>query len=412
MRFLARSILLTALLLALACGDDATNTPVDSGTTLDSATDGGVATDASMDAAMDATRPMRDSGPPPPPPPTIEYGDAMTAADGVWTFVDFPGTTCMDGSATGLGLNLSSTSDDVVIYFQGGNLCFDALSCIAVANPDGFTAAKLNPAVNALANGIFDRTDPDNPVADWNFVFVPYCSGDIHTGNQPSGYMGNANLGYGNTTQFLGRVVPTFSTATKVLVTGSSAGGFGAIANFHQAVSAFEARSSAKLYLLDDAGPPMSDTYLRPCFQQKIRDAFGLDSIPLMMECTNCSRPDGGGLGNMIPFLADAHPELRMAMLSTTGDSTIRQFYSYGYSHGCNLPVNMPEADYEAGLIEERDVMLAGRTNFKFFLQRETFHTFLGRRLESAPATVNGVTLAEWIRRLVEDDVSWDNLGP
>jgi len=56
--------------------------------------------------------------------------------------------------------------------------------------------------------------------------------------------------------------------------------------------------------------------------------------------------------------------------------------------------------------------MLAGRTNFKFFLQRETFHTFLGRRLESAPATVNGVTLAEWIRQLVEDDSTWDNVGP
>jgi hypothetical protein len=170
--------------------------------------------------------------------------------------------------------------------------------------------------------------------------------------------------------------------------------------------------STAKLYLLDDAGPPMSDTYLKPCFQQKIRDAFGLSSNPLFTACPECSGADGGGLGNMVPFLATAHPTLRMAILSTTGDSTIRQFYGYGYSGRCNFPVNMPEADYEAGLLESRDVLLAGHDNFKYFIKRETFHTFLGRRMESDPATVSGVTLAEWIRRLVEDDPSWDNVGP
>src|SRR5262245_57335206 len=66
--------------------------------------------------------------------PAITFGTPITANAQEWTFVPFPEAHCMDGSSTGIGVNLASGSDRVVIYLEGGGACFDLLSCATVAN--------------------------------------------------------------------------------------------------------------------------------------------------------------------------------------------------------------------------------------------------------------------------------------
>jgi hypothetical protein len=29
--------------------------------------------------------------------------------------------------------------------------------------------------------GLLDRANPQNPVRDWSLLFVPYCTGDVHS---------------------------------------------------------------------------------------------------------------------------------------------------------------------------------------------------------------------------------------
>ncbi len=94
--------------------------------------------------------------------------------------------------------------------------------------------------------GIFSTTNRDNPVRDWNMVCIPYCTGDIHTGSAEKTYtsVGHPVLpvppGAPITIQHCGfdnfRVVMdwgkrNFDDPKKVLVTGVSAGGYGATAN-------------------------------------------------------------------------------------------------------------------------------------------------------------------------------------
>ena len=259
-------------------------------------------------------------------------GDPLATEDiptNEWTFIPVEGTSCMNGDSFGFGVNLNPSSDNVVIYFQGGNLCFDLFSCIAVANADGFPPGRLEASAGSLSNGVFSRT-AENPMSDWNFVFMPYCSGDLHIGNDPESYRNFAYLGYSNTTKMMQRIIPTFAGAGKVVVTGSSAGAFGALGNFPQIADGFDTvGSEAKLYLLNDAGPPMGDAYLQPCFQSWIRRVFGVDSIPLIDECAACSNAEGGGLGAAPGHIASRHPDVRMAYMSTVADGTIRSFYGY-----------------------------------------------------------------------------------
>ena len=40
----------------------------------------------------------------------------------------------------------------------------------------------------AHMSGIFDLADPRNAVRDWSMVFVPYCTGDVHSGSNTARY--------------------------------------------------------------------------------------------------------------------------------------------------------------------------------------------------------------------------------
>ena len=55
-------------------------------------------------------------------------------------------------------------------------------------------------------------------VAGWNLFFVPYCTGDLHAGNNPRAGGGNgvpadqSFVGYANMAHYLKRIVPTITS--------------------------------------------------------------------------------------------------------------------------------------------------------------------------------------------------------
>ena len=386
------------LILVLTFALAACGTPPGNGGT-DGGTDGGTAAgDGGTDGGTSAWTCK--------PDPTLSPGAPITAPDETWTWVDFPGTRCMDGSATGLGVNLNPASDKVIIFLEGGGACFDPYTCGSVANPNGYGKTRFDAQSGGLTTGIFNRTNPDNPVKDWSYVYIPYCSGDVYAGNTTNGYGGRTQVGFANIHQYLQRLVPTFEQDKLVVLAGSSAGGFGAAWNYDQTQTAF---GCTPVDLIDDSGPPMSDQYLKPCLQQQWRSIWNLDAT-LPKDCAACTEPNGGGLVNLAPYLAKKFPGRRLSLLSHTHDGTIRLFFSYGYSPQCNYPDAMPAADFEAGLTDLRDNVLAGAPNFKMYLQSGTSHTFLHGSLTTQ--AVGSTSLGAWLGQELGDDPSWDNLGP
>src|SRR5262249_46178950 len=163
-------------------------------------------------------------------------------------------------------------STKLFIYLEGGGACFNGVSCIG--NSGSFGSTDFNSwKTGGGTSGIFDATNAANPVKDWNAVYVPYCTGDVHAGNLTgvniSGIGGPQNqsfVGYANVGLYMSRIVPTFTGVTEVLLTGESAGGFGALYNYDRVAQDF---CPTPVVLVDDSGPPMSDTYLAPCLQTR-----------------------------------------------------------------------------------------------------------------------------------------------
>src|SRR5690606_24070066 len=139
-----------------------------------------------------------------------------------WTYIEVPGTVCMNGSTAGFGVNYNPESSNVMIYLEGGGACF--------SDACDFTAFSI-PFVPPI-DGIFSRSNDNNPVKDWTMIYVPYCTGDIHAGDAEQMLGGQLRQfrGYSNITTYLQQWVPSFP-ADRVLLTGISAGGFGAALN-------------------------------------------------------------------------------------------------------------------------------------------------------------------------------------
>ena len=351
------------------------------------------------------------------PEPPIYDGDPLPEAPpGEWNWVDFPDAQCIDGSPTGIGVRYG-ISDELVIFFEGGGGCFNEATCglfyASFAHFDELTF-DLIWQDTVLQGGIFSTTNGDNPVRDWNFIYVPYCTGDVHAGAAPDtpveGYaFGQPQqfVGYTNVFHFLDRVVPTFADSSHVLVTGISAGGFGAAFNYDRIADAF---ADARVTLIDDSGPPLTDPYLVPCMQQTWRDLYNLNET-LPADCTDCFGGDGGGIYKLGTYIAEKHADQTLGLISSERDLTIRTFFGYGIQNegGVECPegifeLPMDGAYFEQGLYALRDEVSVYPNWGSYFLGGSS-HTSL-----SLPGyytnDVNGIRMVDWVANMLEGQTS------
>jgi hypothetical protein len=328
-----------------------------------------------------------------------------------WQYVPVDGTQCMNGTPTGIGVNLG-TSGDVVIYLEGGGACFNDSTCRSVAHPGGWGPDQFDVNIAPYNIGIFDRIDDHNPFHDATFIFVPYCTGDVHAGSKPDGMGGRMFVGYGNVGKDLDFLIPQSKDVSRVILAGSSAGGFGALINYDRTQKAW---GDTPVLLLDDSGPPLEDSVLTPCLQKMFRDAWNLDAA-LPADCTACRQPDGGGLANALPYLADAHPDRRLGLVTSTKDGTIRSFYGYGYpdcTAGATGPL-MPEDVYAGGIADLRDHLLAGHDNFRVYSKDSLVHVWL----LNSPETIaphddgSGEHLDQWLNEMLDPSATWNSVAP
>lgn len=305
-----------------------------------------------------------------------------------WTWVPVAGTHCRDGSDTGIAVNLASPpSDKVVIYLEGGGACVDQFFCSPVATPEKFGSAEFTAwqsgggLATAPDGGIFGRTDTSNPVAGWNYVYIPYCTGDVFVGDNPNGMvplvtMPQQFVGYTDVHLDLERIVPTFPNATKVLLTGISAGGFGASANYVQTARAF---GSTPVYLLDDSGPPFQAPYLATCMQTQFASLWGMTGA--LADCgSDCSNPSSYFV-DYSKHLAKTYPTMPFGLIESTQDAVISLFFGYGNPGNCAgspLPgASLPATTFTAGLADAQK-QLSGASNFGSFIFTGMQHTSIG----------------------------------
>ncbi|ATB38391.1 hypothetical protein CYFUS_003825 [Cystobacter fuscus] len=263
-----------------------------------------------------------------------------------WSKVELPGTQCGNGSQYKFFVHRSTTgSQNLMFFFEGGGACWDYDTCsgragvIGAANPNGitddymtqFTAKYVSPIVNGADPGLPFRSRTDIATKDWNIVYLPYCTGDVHVGNNVATYADQTGAqpplswhhsGYTNSLAAINYAKTQFPQVQKLLVTGFSAGGTATSASYY-----FVRRiiNPARGYFLNDSGPiylaPNVNDNSRP-LHDKIRQSWNLDSVFNQFPASF----DRNNLGTINRMLAMEFPNDQLAYTGYSRDYNYSRF--------------------------------------------------------------------------------------
>jgi len=328
--------------------------------------------------------------------PNLPIGDPIQTASGTWSWVDVPNSTCDEGTPTGLVANLNG-SKKLVLFFEGGGACWDATTCLQLntSTHGPITRATFDAGTFNFTSSILDRDVAKNPFKDWNYVYIPYCTGDLHSGNNDTVYtLGSTqrsfhHKGRANVQAFLARIAATVSKPEQVLVTGRSAGGYGATISYALIRAYFPA---AKVSLVDDSGPLFKGNATSPALRDAWSTAWKYDAVFDTLDPV--AKTDFSAI---YTALSRKYPADRLALLSSKQDQVIRTY------------LGLSATAFESALDDLDATVISPLPLMHSFYIPGFSHTMLG-----TPAGVKSgnVELLDWLSQMQSGDKAWTSAHP
>ncbi len=270
-----------------------------------------------------------------------------------WEMVELSpesGAACGNGTPYRFFVNRAPDSDHMVIVYEGGGACWDQQACLGqghlgASNPDGIPPDymhKLNNASGGLVTPFSSRNDPFQKVQtqSWNIVYMPYCTGDVHSGNKVATYADydpahprvEYHRGAPNVVAAAQWLRQNIGQPANLLLTGFSAGGVGATTTYPLMRDTLQ--PTGKVSLLADSGPLMMaprnaspQDYPSVLMHNKIREAWGLDEpTGLITQFASMPGFDTGNLGTVNRALATRYPQDRFGYMVFLADGTFSAF--------------------------------------------------------------------------------------
>lgn len=244
--------------------------------------------------------------------------DEKREGEEAFTFDGTEGPLCMRGDPYSVAIR-DRGSKDLVLFLQGGGACWSEF-CLAVTK-----APTSMPRPNIL--------DPElegNPFAELNAVYFPYCDGSLFSGDNivpeddPAKvekglteriYRGLANLSAGLVVS-----KARFPDPERIVLSGSSAGGYGTI------MAAFVVRYAypdAELIIVNDAGvgvgKPGDEAFIDTLLDEFDAGRFVPD------DCTECFV--NGHITPLIDYFLERDTNSRAAALTSWYDYIIAEVF-------------------------------------------------------------------------------------
>jgi hypothetical protein len=304
------------------------------------------------------------------------------------------------------------TVNKLIVYYQGGGACWDALTC-GLGTFKAETGPGDNPA-NA-SSGFADFTNPENPFKDWNAVFVPYCTGDVHWGDavvehNPDGTATIHHKGRINAAVAEKFAREHFVNPDQVFVTGSSAGSYGAVVN---ALSLQEfAYPSTPFAVVGDGG----NGVITQEFLEEDLAKWGIEKnlprwIPgLDKPLTELNASD------LWTEAALYYPGSRFANYSTAYDGG-----SGGQVGFYNIMLNSdnflewlnwwrPSCEWNDEMRALVQDSASRAPNYRYYIGVGSRHTMWGSNKVYTDTTGGVPTIVSWLRAMLEGTVDWTNV--
>ncbi len=329
------------------------------------------------------------------------------------------------------------TKAKTLIYFNGGGACWNGATCLAslTVPVTQTTRPAYNPSVENENNpeelgGILDFTRADNPLKDWNMVFIPYCTGDAHLGSKNEVYVDPSGIiNHGGPVLVQHRGFDNFMTVREwlkhradrpdteqVLVAGSSAGAYGALMNFPRLHSIYPGKT--KISLLSDAGTGVfTSNFLDTVFEPD--GAWGTEHT-LATWIPGINRISSYNTLNFFTSLAtgiERHfANSRFAYVTTAWDDVQMLFLNImrKTGQGVNDPnqwfnlTPVTAVEWSLRMLTTLHANALINSNSKYYISAGTYHVGLvdvfAPGVFYTEKSAGGIYLKDWVNRLVTDD--------
>jgi hypothetical protein len=320
--------------------------------------------------------------------------DGGPAAAG-WTYHAIDGARCGNGSPWGVATSVQPGATEVVVFLAGGGACWDSATCFelgaAVHVAEDLPSATVLAEARALEGWLFSRQANLAPFPTASFVYLPYCTGDLHAGRRVASYPVGAgtrevhHLGAANLDRLLAGWDDLLPPPGRLWLAGVSAGGFGATLNWWRFRARFPA--AAAIDVIDDSGPAIDVPAGR------FADWVAAWELEQPAGCADCA----DGLSLLLPHYAAALPASdRYAYLGYEADAVIALYYGEG-------------ADVIAAKHAALRTALEAEPRFGGFFLAGGDHVVLA---DPTRSTTSGVSAATWIDQLIDGSPGWATTGP
>ena len=313
-------------------------------------------------------------------PPSGQTTNAF--GDTVYSFDPNTGPVCFKGEIFKIVVH-DSSSKDLLVYLQGGGACWSDLCAATEAATEAIPKA-----------GLLDQDPNKNVVGGWDIVFVSYCDGSVFSGDNDmvgtDGVTAWKFHGLKNLSAAIDVAKTRFPSPPRTLLAGSSAGGYGTLAATGVVRLQYP---DTDLFVFNDAGLGLSNP-ANPSMLEHIKADWKFDQF-VPDSCTECK---AGQMTALIGWGLKNDPTLKASGFSAYEDSTISASF-----------LGMTGPAFKALLLAETGkVHDAYPTRFQRFMIAGTQHTgLIGNYYTS---TVNGTTLADFTRGMIEGTAAWTDL--
>jgi hypothetical protein len=304
------------------------------------------------------------------------------------------------------------TVNKLVIYFQSGGACWFYNMCIAAPT----YTLSVTTTTMGLKNGygIFDLDNPKNPFKKWSFVFIPYCTGDLHIGANDATYDGFEirHRGFVNFQAVLAWIKNNFAGPEQIFITGSSAGGWGTNWNFPFVADAYP---NSRIDFFADAGGGTfwdEEDFIMQKENWDIQAAdvykplsyrYGYEQVELLMA----EYPNSKG-GSCVA----AFDELGAFFISVVQNRDNPSLWGYYPPFDPEDPEEIWCDIHDLVLLETTSLLM--ETNYRSYVIEGTVHTFL-KRPEFYTENSGGIPLHRWLKAMVKNPRhatgQWQNLA-
>ena len=373
------ALLIASLVAVASCsssGDD--SSPVNEVST--TATTTGVSTTE----APVSTEPATNEAPATTEPAVVTVGEWQSIPGG-------PDCQCSDGSPFEIWERPADPTK-VMLYFESGGACFSAETC----GPDSQTYKKnLDLGVAPDLGGVFDETNPENPIADWSIVYVPYCTGDVHLGDTETVYSDTVTIdhnGFNNADLGLQTVVADHPDVEQLLVAGSSAG---SIPSPGFAGLAADVLPDAEIVTFGDSSAAYPDA---PALNVVIGGLWNVQENIPDWPVNEGLTPEDWSIPGLYVQSGLQHPEITFARFDFAYDQVQAFFAGLAGTPADDLLslIEQSEADIEAAGVPIASYIAPGTTHM--ILMSDAFYEM----------EVEGVRLVDFFAALVGGDVPAD----